>query len=336
MGRKPIAGLFSVGVEEAYRWKDSVQSADEIRLWTADLVANGMRPWFTKFAGTLHDPRWLRPVEEIFTWCHGAERYLRNERPAGPGRARVLAADRVVLRRRPRPGAGGGPVARLVPGARRGPHPVRDGARPLARRRSSRAVQDPDPAQHRGALRPPVRPARRFRPARRQPRGYLRDLASRRVGRGARRLRPRRPVRRLVRGAPRGAGAQLLPASRARDGAREPHAAGARGRPADHQRSVAARREGDPAVPEPARHPDPVVSRPAHGEGLPSAAPDGCPAGLPERDGQWPRRLLPLGRRPHVLGGAVGRPPQAPAQRGRLGHERGPAGERRPAPGCST
>ncbi len=81
MGRKPVIGLFSVGVEEAYRWKDSVQSADEIRLWVADLVANGMRPWYTKFAGTLHDRRWLAPVEEIFTWCHGAERYLRNERP---------------------------------------------------------------------------------------------------------------------------------------------------------------------------------------------------------------------------------------------------------------
>jgi hypothetical protein len=81
MGRKPVVGLFSVGVEEAYRWKDSVQSADEIRLWTADLLANGMRPWFTKFAGVLHDPRWLHPVEEIFAWCHGAERYLRNERP---------------------------------------------------------------------------------------------------------------------------------------------------------------------------------------------------------------------------------------------------------------
>jgi hypothetical protein len=81
MGSKPVVGIFSVGVEEAYRWKDSVQSADEIRLWVADLLANGMRPWFTKFAGTLHDRRWLQPVEEIFTWCHGAERYLRNERP---------------------------------------------------------------------------------------------------------------------------------------------------------------------------------------------------------------------------------------------------------------
>jgi hypothetical protein len=81
VGMKPVAGLFSVGIEEAYRWKDSVQGPDEIRLWVADLVANGMRPWFTKFAGTLHDRRWLAPVEEIFSWCHGAERYLRNERP---------------------------------------------------------------------------------------------------------------------------------------------------------------------------------------------------------------------------------------------------------------
>jgi hypothetical protein len=80
-GRKPVAGLFSVGVEEPYRWKDSVQSGDEVRLWVADLVANGMRPWFTKFAATLHDRRWLAPVEEMFAWCHGAERYLRNERP---------------------------------------------------------------------------------------------------------------------------------------------------------------------------------------------------------------------------------------------------------------
>jgi hypothetical protein len=81
MGAKPVIGLFSVGVEEPYRWKDSVQSGAEIRLWAADLVANGMRPWFSKFAGVLHDPRWLAPVEQIFRWCHGAERYLRNDRP---------------------------------------------------------------------------------------------------------------------------------------------------------------------------------------------------------------------------------------------------------------
>lgn len=78
MGNKPIVGIFSVGVEEAYRWKDSVQGGDEIRLWAADLIANGMRPWYTKFGGVLEDPRWLQPVEEVYAWCHGAERYLRN------------------------------------------------------------------------------------------------------------------------------------------------------------------------------------------------------------------------------------------------------------------
>ncbi|HWA10026.1 MAG TPA: beta-galactosidase trimerization domain-containing protein [Opitutaceae bacterium] len=81
MGAKPIAGIFSVGVEEAYRWKDSVQNPAEIKLWVIDGIANGLRPWYTKFGAVLNDPRWLKPVEEIYTWCYGAERYLRNERP---------------------------------------------------------------------------------------------------------------------------------------------------------------------------------------------------------------------------------------------------------------
>jgi hypothetical protein len=81
MGRKPIGGIFSVGLEEPYRWKDSVQAPAEIRLWVADGVANGLRPWFTKFAGVLHDPRWLKTVEEIYTRYASWERYLRNEEP---------------------------------------------------------------------------------------------------------------------------------------------------------------------------------------------------------------------------------------------------------------
>jgi hypothetical protein len=81
MGRKPIVGIFSVGVEEPYRWKDSVQSEAEIRLWVADGVANGLRPWFTKFSGVLHDERWLKPVEEIYQRYARWEKYLRNERP---------------------------------------------------------------------------------------------------------------------------------------------------------------------------------------------------------------------------------------------------------------
>lgn len=81
LGNKPIGGIFSVGVEEKYRWKDSVQSEAEIRLWVADGIANDLRPWFTKFGGVLYDQRWLKPVEEIYTWHAQNERYLRNERP---------------------------------------------------------------------------------------------------------------------------------------------------------------------------------------------------------------------------------------------------------------
>jgi hypothetical protein len=81
MGRKPIAGMFSVGVEEPYRWKDSVQSEAEIRLWVADGVANGLRLWFIKFSGVLHDERWLRPVENLYNRYARWEKYLRNEEP---------------------------------------------------------------------------------------------------------------------------------------------------------------------------------------------------------------------------------------------------------------
>jgi Hypothetical glycosyl hydrolase 6 len=81
MGRKPIGGIFSVGLEEPYRWKDSVQSEPEIRLWVAEGTANGMRPWVTKFSGVLYDRRWLAPVERIYEWHFKNERYLRNEKP---------------------------------------------------------------------------------------------------------------------------------------------------------------------------------------------------------------------------------------------------------------
>jgi hypothetical protein len=81
LGRKPVVGIFSVGLDDEHRWKDSVQNPDEVRLWVADGIANGMRPWFTKFAGSVNDPRWLAPVEEIYGWCHRSEKYLRNLEP---------------------------------------------------------------------------------------------------------------------------------------------------------------------------------------------------------------------------------------------------------------
>ncbi|MDQ6676446.1 MAG: beta-galactosidase trimerization domain-containing protein, partial [Acidobacteriota bacterium] len=80
LGRKPIAGIFSIGLEEQYRWKDSVQSGDEIRLWVADGIAHDLRPWFTKFNAKPYDTRWLPVVEQLYNWHYRNERYLRNEK----------------------------------------------------------------------------------------------------------------------------------------------------------------------------------------------------------------------------------------------------------------
>jgi hypothetical protein len=81
IGMKPLGGIFSVGVEEQYRWKDSVQSEEEIRIWVAEGTANGMRPWFTKFAGVIYDKRWLDVVEKIYQQYYKNEKYLRNTTP---------------------------------------------------------------------------------------------------------------------------------------------------------------------------------------------------------------------------------------------------------------
>ena len=81
MGDKPVIGLFGIGLEEAYRWKDSVTSNAEIRIWALDAIANGMRPWFTKFSATLHDQRWLREIEDIYVWTEKNQHYLAERRP---------------------------------------------------------------------------------------------------------------------------------------------------------------------------------------------------------------------------------------------------------------
>ncbi len=81
MGMKPLGGIFSIGLEERYRWKDSVQSDPEVRVWVAEGTANNMRPWFVKFSGTLYDRRWLKTVDHIYQWHYRAEPYLRNVAP---------------------------------------------------------------------------------------------------------------------------------------------------------------------------------------------------------------------------------------------------------------
>ena len=80
MGMKPLGGIFSVGIEEQYRWKDSVQNEAEIRIWVAEGTANNMRPWFVKFSGVIYDKRWLGIVDRIYQWHYENEKYLRNIR----------------------------------------------------------------------------------------------------------------------------------------------------------------------------------------------------------------------------------------------------------------
>ncbi len=66
MGDRPIGMVTSVGLEELPRWKDSVQTAPELRLWIADGAAHGLRPWYTKFNAVVPDRRWVAPIVESF------------------------------------------------------------------------------------------------------------------------------------------------------------------------------------------------------------------------------------------------------------------------------
>ncbi|MBC7826620.1 MAG: beta-galactosidase trimerization domain-containing protein [Chitinophagaceae bacterium] len=81
LGMKPLVGIFSVGIEEEFRWKDSVQNDAEIRIWVAEGTANGMKPCFVKFGGNIFDKRWMKSVEEIYQGYYKNERYLRNIAP---------------------------------------------------------------------------------------------------------------------------------------------------------------------------------------------------------------------------------------------------------------
>lgn len=76
LGDRALGAIFSIGFEAPYRWKDSVQSAAELRLWVAEAIAHGARPWFTKFGGAVRDRRWLETVEELYSWHAEVEPYL--------------------------------------------------------------------------------------------------------------------------------------------------------------------------------------------------------------------------------------------------------------------
>jgi hypothetical protein len=80
LGHKPIVGIASIGIDDEHRWKDSVTTEAEMRIWLADGIANGLRPWVAKFSGQVYDRRWLGVVEKVYDWHRRNERFLRNER----------------------------------------------------------------------------------------------------------------------------------------------------------------------------------------------------------------------------------------------------------------
>ena len=81
LGQTAIGGIFHVGTVGPYRWPDSVKSAAETRMWVVDGIANGLRPWFNKVSGSVHDQRGLKVIEDLYQWHYRSERYLRNVEP---------------------------------------------------------------------------------------------------------------------------------------------------------------------------------------------------------------------------------------------------------------
>jgi hypothetical protein len=81
MAMKPLIHIFSVGLEDAPRWKDSVNTDAELKLWAAGGIANGMLPCFVKFNATPIDKRWFKTMEQVYEGHFKSARYLRNVAP---------------------------------------------------------------------------------------------------------------------------------------------------------------------------------------------------------------------------------------------------------------
>lgn len=78
MAMKPLIHIFSVGLEDSPRWKDSVNTDAELKIWAAGGVANGMLPCFVKFNATIIDKRWIKTMEQVYQGHYRSARYLRN------------------------------------------------------------------------------------------------------------------------------------------------------------------------------------------------------------------------------------------------------------------
>ena len=81
MAMKPLIHIFSVGLEDSPRWKDSVNTDAELKIWAAGGIANGMLPCFVKFNATIIDKRWIKTMEQVYQGHFRSARYLRNIAP---------------------------------------------------------------------------------------------------------------------------------------------------------------------------------------------------------------------------------------------------------------
>jgi len=78
MAMKPLIHIFSVGSVDPPRWKDSVNTDAELKIWAAGGIANGMLPCFVKFNATPIDKRWFETMEQVYEGHFRSARYLRN------------------------------------------------------------------------------------------------------------------------------------------------------------------------------------------------------------------------------------------------------------------
>ncbi len=79
---RPVSLITSVGPEHhLHRWKDSVNSAAELKTWIVEGFVNGATPWFTKFSASIHDDRWIEPIADAFNLHATVEPVFEQTRP---------------------------------------------------------------------------------------------------------------------------------------------------------------------------------------------------------------------------------------------------------------
>jgi hypothetical protein len=67
LGEWPLGGITGICPGDRHRWKDGVHAPAEMQMWLTAGAGQGLRPWYTKFNGTVPDDRWVDPLVEFYT-----------------------------------------------------------------------------------------------------------------------------------------------------------------------------------------------------------------------------------------------------------------------------